>query len=197
MWKAALLLVLLFVAGHFAVRYLRTNPLDPVIQGGELIVDTSEHEVRFALEGPFEGTYLVAKAESEDWSDVPANASLSVVGLAETKDYLGAHPEQRVYGSVPGLQLENLAAPLALIAANRLVYGELRGLIDRYEERVRRRGKWLCLSISGEALAVRAAVSLDNGNDSTASFVRRAENTRLLLATRMRVEDCGELLTAR
>ena len=42
MWKAVLLLVALMVAGHFAVQYLRTNPLDPVFEGGELVVETSE-----------------------------------------------------------------------------------------------------------------------------------------------------------
>ncbi len=194
MWKAALFLIALFVAGHFAVRYLRTNPLGPVLEGGELVVETSEHVVRFSLDGPVEGTYLVAKAESKDFGDEAVNASLSVVDLAATRDYLRGHPDHLTYGSVTDLQLENLAAPLALIAANRLTYGDLRGLIDRYDERVEENGKWLCVTISGEALGVAAAESLERGTDATSTFVRRTDATRLLLATRMRVEDCAERL---
>jgi hypothetical protein len=194
MWKAALFLVLLFVVGHFAVRYLRTNPLDPVVEGGTLVVETNEHEVRLALEGPVEGTYLVAKAESRDRTDDPANAALSVVDLAATKDYLRANPDRRAYGSVPERQLENLSAPLALIAANRLAYGGLLGLLDLHAARVREHGAWLCLTISGEVLRVTAAESLGSGSDSTTLFVNRTDDTRLLLATRLRVDDCTELM---
>jgi hypothetical protein len=197
MWKVALFLVLLFVAGHFAVRYLRTNPLDPVIESGELVVETREHKVRFALEGPLEATYLVTKAKGQDWSDEPANAALSVVDFATTKAFLGAHPDFHAYGSVPDLQLENLSAPLALVAGNRLAYGELLGLIDQYTDRVHEGGKWICLTISGEALRVTAAESLGDGSDSTAMFVKREDTKRSLLATRVRVEDCAELLAPR
>jgi hypothetical protein len=197
MWKVALLLIALFVVGHFAVRYLRTNPLDPVLEGGQLVVETTEHEVRFSLDGPVQGTYLVAKAESQDFGDEPVNATLSVVDLATTREYLRAHPNRLAYGSGIDLQLENLSAPLALIAANRLAYGELRGLIDRYEDRVQDGGKWLCVTISGDALGVDAAESLDSGVDATALYVNRAGAKRLLLATLMRVEDCDESLDGR
>ena len=194
MWKAALLLVALIVAGHFAVRYLRTNPLDPVVEGGELVVETNEHVVRFTLEGPFAGTYLVAKAESQDFGDAPVNAALSVVGFPTTKEYLSAHPDQVGYGSTRDLRIENLAAPLALIAANRLVYGNLRGLIDAYDDRVEEHGKWLCVTISGEALEVSSAEVVDSGADATTMFVKRTDATRLLLATQMRVSDCEDQL---
>jgi len=197
MWKGVLIVLLLSVAGHFAVRYLRTNPLDPVLEGGELVVETNEHEVRFALEGAVEGTYLVARAESQDFGDAPANAALSVLGLAATRDYFQAHPDQREYGSVPGLQLENLSAPLALIAANRPAYAALRGLVDEYEERVDGGGKWLCLTIAGQMLRVTSAESLGNGNDATALFAKRAESARLFLANRVLVEDCAELVNSR
>ena len=45
MWKTLLIAVLLVGAAHFAVRYLRTNPLDPVVEGGEVVVETNEYEV--------------------------------------------------------------------------------------------------------------------------------------------------------
>jgi len=198
MWKIALCLVLLFVAGHFAVRYLRTNPLDPVLENGELTVSTSEHEVTFALEGAVEGSYLVAQARSRDWSDEPANAALAVVDLAVAKDYLRSHPELHGYGpATSGLQLENLSAPLDLIAANRLAYGDLHGLVDSYADRVEEHGNWLCLSIGGDALRVTSARTLEGRTDSTGSFTKRAEAARLLLVTRVRVEDCKELFANR
>jgi hypothetical protein len=194
MWKAALLLVALMVAGHFAVRYLRTNPLAPVLEGGELVVETNEHVVRYSLHGAVEGTYLVAKIESNDFGDEPVNATLAAVGFAETRQYLSAHPEHSVYGSMSELQIANLSAPIALIAANRITYGELRGLIDRYEARAEEHGKWLCLTVTGEALGVVSAESSINGTDATALFVRRADATRLLMARDLQVDDCDELL---
>lgn len=197
MWKAGLLLVLLFVTGHFAVRYLRTNPLDPVIESRELRIETSEHAVRFAIEGPIQGSYLVTDATSQDWSDHPSNASLSVVGLSAARDYLRAYPDRHSYGSTSGRQLENLAAPLALIAASRPVYSEIRSLIDAYERRLRARGEWLCFTVSGDVLRVTAAESLGSGSDSTQAFLRRADGTRLVLARELHVQECAELASDR
>lgn len=197
MWKAALLVVALMVAGHFAVRYLRTNPLAPVLEGGELVVETNEHVVRYSLHGPVEGTYLIAKIASADFGDEPVNATLAAVGFAETRQYLNAHPEHGAYGSMSELQIANLSAPLALIAANRIAYGKLRGLIDRYEARVEEQGKWLCLTVTGEALGVESAESSISGADATSLFVRRADATRLLMARDLQVDDCEELIAGR
>ncbi len=192
MWKLALGLVVLFVAGHFAVRYLRTNPLDPLVEGRVLIVDTQEHEVRFALDGPVEATYLVTNATRRDWSDEPENALLSVVDFRTTSEILRAHPDQHAYGSGADLQLENLSAPLALIAGNLLAYGDLIGLIDDYAARVEEQGSWLCVTVSGQALRFTAAELLGDGGDTTAMFSKRLDARRSLLATRVTVEDCTE-----
>jgi hypothetical protein len=196
MWKVALLLVALMVAGHFAVRYLRTNPLSPTLEGGQLVVETSEHVVRFALDGPVEGTYLVAKLQSDDFGDAPVNATFSAVGFAATRQYLSAHPENSGYGSISEIQIANFAEPIALIAANRIAYGELRGLVDLYQSRVEEHGKWLCLTVTGEALGVDSAESSVSGADATSLFVKRADSTRLLMAKHLQVDDCAELLSA-
>jgi hypothetical protein len=194
MWKTALVLVALVVAGHFAVPYLRTNPLAPVFEGGELVVATTEHEVRFSLRGPVEGTYLVARAERQDFGDEPVNGLLSVVGLATAREYLRAHPTPHAYGSASEFQVSNLSSQLAVIAANRIAYGDLVGLIDRYEDRAEKNGEWVCFTVSGDALELESAESLASGVDATASFERRTDAKRLLLATRVSGEDCEETL---
>jgi hypothetical protein len=194
MWKAVLLVVALIVAGHFAVRYLRTNPLSPVIEGGELVVETTEHTVRFALEGAFEGTYLIASAQSTDFGDEPTNAKLDVVGFGATREYLGAHPDRTTYGSVSEQQLDNLSSSLFVIAANRVAYGDLQVLLDRFESRVASHGKWLCVTLSGDALGVSSATSTLRGTDATSLFEKRIGGQRMLLATRVRLQDCEERL---
>jgi hypothetical protein len=194
MWKAALLVVAVMVAGHFAVRYLRTNPLAPVIEGGELVVETSEHIVRFGLEGAVEGTYLVAHAESRDFGDMPVNAELSTVALGTFRDYLVAHPDRLAYGSISEQQLANLASSVSVIAANRIAYGDLHGLIDDFESRVQSHGDWLCVTIEGDALGLNSASSSLRGGEATSLFTNRIGNDRVVLATQVRAEDCGKLL---
>lgn len=197
MWKVALLVVAVMVAGHFAVRYLRTNPLSPTIEGGELVVETTEHLVHFGLDGAFAGTYLIAKAESTDFGDMPVNARLDLISFGTTREYLGAHPEHTGYGTMSEQQLDSLSAPLALIAANRIVYGDLQNLIDRFDSRVESDGKWLCVTLSGDALGVNSASSTLRGTDATSLFVNRMGDQRVLLATRLKVEDCEERLDPR
>jgi len=190
MWKAALLVVAVVVAGHFAVRYLRTNPLAPVIEGGELVVETNEHIVHFAFDGAFEGTYLVAYAESTDYGDLPTNARLELIGFGAARQYLGAHPDHTTYGSVSERQLDNLSSPLGVIAANRVAYGDLQVLIDRFESRAGSRGEWLCATLSGDAVGLSSATSSFRGSDATSLFKSRIGGQRVLLATRVRLQDC-------
>jgi len=197
MWKAALVLVLLFAAGHFAVRYLRTNPLDPVIEGGEVVVSTKEYAIRLAREGRVEGTYLVTAAKSDDFGNEPANVTLTVVDFAATASYLRAYPDFHRYGAMPELQLGNASTLLALIAANRVVYGELHGLGDLFEERSRARGERICLTISGEALRVSAVAALETGIDRAGSLEGRNDERQRVLVNEVRIEDCVDRLAGR
>jgi hypothetical protein len=192
MWKALLIAVLLVGAGHFAVRYLRSNPLDPIVEGGEVVVTTNEYEVRFAREGPAGGVYLVAGAQSDDWTNEPQNASLAVIDTATASAYLRAYPDFRNYGSPPGVQLEGVSSKLALVASNRIAYGDLLRVIDLYERRAAEGGERLCVAISGEALALASAVSLHRGSDHTAMFRQRAGGA--VFADRIRFDDCVRLV---
>jgi hypothetical protein len=196
MWKAALFLVVLFVVGHFAVQYIRTNPLDPVIEAGEVVVETKEYEVRLAREGRADGVYLVATAKSIDWSNEPANVELTVVDFVEARDFLRAYPDFHRYGSTSGLNLENVSKPISVIAANRLAYGALRDLLSDYDDRIRSHGERLCLTISGDALRVSAARSIDEGTDHTDSFQRSDESRTRVFADQVKVEDCVKLAAA-
>src|SRR4029453_13833960 len=64
MWKVVLLVLALFVLGHFAVRYVRVNPLGPVVEGNQVVVTSQEHELRYRRSGPVVGTYFVSGAET-------------------------------------------------------------------------------------------------------------------------------------
>ena len=197
MWKALLIAVLLVGAGHFAVRYLRTNPLDPVIEGGEVVVETNEYEVRFAREGAASGVYLVASAKSEDFTNQPQNATFAVIDSATARSYLAAYPEFRRYGSPPGVELENVSSKLALVASNRIAYGDLRHLIDLFERRAAEGGDRLCVSISGEALSLASAAGLHNRSDHSGMYRTQFENQRAVFADRIRLDDCTKLLAQR
>lgn len=194
MWKVLLILVLLVVAGHFAVRYLRTNPLDPVVQGGEVVVQTNEYEVHFAREGPADGVYLVANAKSEDYTNQPQNASVSVIDFATARSYFTAYPDFRHYGLPAGLQLDNVSSKLALLASNRIAYGNLLHMLDVYQERADKGGERLCVRISGEALSLTSAVDLDDGDDHTGTFQSSFESQRAVLAKTIDVDDCSALV---
>jgi hypothetical protein len=197
MWKGVLLLVAVVVGLHFAAQYIRSNPLDPIVESNEIVVDTNEYEVRLTREGPVAGTYLVTAVRSTDWTDEPANVALSLIGFSETREYLRAHPDFHRYGSLPGLQLENASATLWAIAANRLSYGKLRGLIDLLDERARQNGERVCITITGDSLRVVGASLLSNGTDQTARFVSRESDRRMVLVNEIAIDDCAELAGTR
>ena len=81
-----------------------------------------------------------------------------------------------------------------MIAANRIAYGNLYGLIADFESRVQSHGAWLCVTIEGDALGLNSAASSLRESDATSLFAGRIGNDRVVLATQVRVEDCEQLL---
>jgi hypothetical protein len=198
MWKVvAFVLAVLAVSilGHFAVRYVRKNPLDPVVRGAEIAVESRDYEVRFQRNGAVSGTYFVSAAASEDWTSRPVNARLDVFGLQTGTEYLRAYPDFHLYGSASGSRLASVATPLSLIAANRETYGELQGLLDRHQQRAGSGGERLCVTLSGESLSLVSAESLEDHHDSTPTLAA-ANAEPIVYVDRLDVADCSELVAA-
>jgi hypothetical protein len=196
MWKVVAFLLAVFILGQLAVRYVRVNPLGPVIAGNQVVVESQDCHVRFQRDGAVSGTYLIATVKSQDWTSRPVNARLEVFGLQTGTEYLRGYPDFHLYGSSSSARLVSAATPLSLVAANRETYAALRGLLERYERRALDGGERLCVTVSGEALSVASAESLDDGHDETARLARESEGEPIVYADRLDVADCSDALAA-
>ncbi|HTO69013.1 MAG TPA: hypothetical protein VMR31_04060 [Myxococcota bacterium] len=195
MWKVVLFLLAIFILGPLAVRYVLKNPLGPVVAGNEVVVESQSYEVHFARSGPLSGTYLVAGAESEDWSDQPVNAQLLVVPLQAASDYLRAYPDFHLYGSQSNTQIAALASGLSVVAASRTSYSALRALVDQHQSRNAGHGERLCVTVSGESLALTSVRGVEDDADHMAS-VQRVAGSTIVFADSLAVSDCAKLLAA-
>jgi hypothetical protein len=196
MWKVIAFLVLLIVAGNFAVRYVRRNPLTPVVDGSQVVVESQDYGVRFQRTGAFSGTYLLADAKSEDWTREPVNARLRVIEREAAREYMQTYADFHRYGSDSSTRLGNVAAPLALIAANRATYGDLQALLSRHEGRQVAGGERICVAVSGEALTLVSAKSLEDGHDVSVLVERSNDDGPTIYADELRFGDCTELLAS-
>lgn len=188
-----LLLLAVFILGPLVVRYVLKNPLDPSVDGNEVVVESQDYEVHFTRGGPLSGTYLVVRAESEDWTAKPVNALLGVVPLDEASDYLRAYPEFHLYGEQSNAQIAGLAQPLSIIAASRLTYSGVRGLVDLYESRNAGHGERLCLTVSGETLQLASVQGLEDRADHMGVLAHLGEEA-VVYAETLAVDDCAKLL---
>jgi hypothetical protein len=196
MWKVVALVLAVFVLGHLAVRYVRKNPLAPRVVDSLVVVDSQDYEVSFRRSGEVSGTYFVAGVTSDDWSARPVNATLAVFGLQTGTEYTRSYADFHLYGSETSDRLSHVAEPLSVVAASRPVYGELRGLLDDYARRAGRGGERLCVTLSGEALAVASAESLEDGRDVTHT-VLQGNTSPIVWVDQLEVQDCRDLLAAR
>ena len=196
MWKVVAILLAVFILGQLVVRYVRVNPLAPVIEGNQVVVQSQDYHVRFQRDGAVSGTYLIAAATREDWTSRPVNTRLDVFGLQTGTEYLRGYPDFHLYGSASSARLLPSATPLSLIAANRETYNALCRFLDRYERRALDGGERLCLTVSGEALSVASAESLEDGRDETASLVRESDGAPVVFAQQLEVADCSDALAA-
>ena len=155
--------------GHFAVRYLRVNPLGPVVEGNQVVVTSQEHELRYRRSGPVAGTYFVSAAETRDFGD----------GAGE-RDAVGDRRRDRArlharLSRLPPVRLRRRASGCAtwplrsrIVAASSATYSDLVRLLDQHEARAGGHGERLCVRIAGTALSPDSAVSLDSGRDDPA-----------------------------
>ncbi|MFI5314816.1 MAG: hypothetical protein ACHQ6T_03890 [Myxococcota bacterium] len=194
MWKIVLLVLAVFILGHFMVRYVRKNPLDPVIEGGQVVVESQDEEVRFTRNGAVEGRYFIVDAASEDWTRSPVNLKVMVIDADNALGYMRDYPDFHLYGSESGARLANIAVPIALIAANRGTYGTLFGLVQDDDARAVGGGERLCLRVSGEALSVASAESLEDGRDETDDLSRRIGQEPIIYVESADVDDCRDWL---
>jgi hypothetical protein len=194
-WKVVLLLLAVFILGPLVVSYMLKNPLDPVADGNEVVVQSQDYVVHFTRAGPLSGTYLVVGADQEDWTAQPVNAILQVVPLAEATDYLRAYPEFHLYGSQAGAQVGTLARPLSIVAGSRPSYSALRGLLDLHQSRSAGHGERLCVTVSGDALTIASAEGLEDGQDHTGVLAHLGE-APIVYVEALSVADCAKLVAA-
>jgi hypothetical protein len=193
MRKALVCLAVVLALSPLAVRYLRSNPLGPVIEGGQVVVDTRDYEVRLARNGRVSGRYFVADVRSEDWTALPANLVLSVVDWDAAQSYLRGYSDLHRYGSDSGRRVEQMAQPLALIGATAASYSDLRTLLARHEDRSEQGGERLCVTVSGEALSLDSAESLEDGRDASGVVEREQKDTPIVFVDELEVQDCVKL----
>jgi hypothetical protein len=192
MWKVALFLLAVFLLGHLVVRYIRKSPLDPVIEGNQVVVESQDDEVRFSRNGAVSGSYFIVDAKSEDWTDRPVNLRLHVLDVQSAADYQRSYPDFHLYRSESVNRLSGVAMSLQLVAANRETYGVLRGLFDDHESRMSNGGERLCLNVSGEALSLASAESLDDHTDRTPFVARLTGDDPIVFVESADVADCAD-----
>jgi len=196
MWKVVLLLLAVFVLGRFVVRYVRKSPLDPEVQGSEVVVQSQDDEVHLTRNGPVGGTYFVVDAKNENWTDQPADLRLQVLDKSSAADYLRSYPDFHLYRSESVARVAGSAMPLELVAADRETYGELRDLLGDHESRMSGGGERLCIRLSGQALSVASAKSLEDDTDRTSYVARLTADVPIVYVESADVDDCVQLLAA-
>lgn len=194
MWKLVALVLALFVLGHFVVRYLRVNPLGPVVEGSQVVVTSQELELRYRRSGPVAGTYFVSAAESRDFGAEPVNAMLWVIEAEAARGYMRDYPDFHLYGSDAGERMSGVAAPLAVVAASSATYSGLVRLLDQHEARSGGHGERLCVRIGGTALSPDSAIALDSGRDDPSAGQRLLGRTPVVFVDALEIEDCVKAL---
>jgi hypothetical protein len=191
MWKVVAAVIAIVVLAHFGMRYVRSNPLGPHLEGSEIAVESKDYSVRFQQNGAFGGTYFVSDAQSSDWGKEVVNLRLHVFEPQTAREYMHSYPDFHRYGSDSSLRVAPVALPLSLIAANRQTYGDLRALLDRHQPREADGGERLCVTVGGESLSVASARSLDDGHDETAMVSRMSGEGAIVYVDHVDLADCS------
>jgi hypothetical protein len=83
---------------------------------------------------------------------------------------------------------------LSFIAADRAALNTLIDAVDLFKERLQSGGERTCISVTGAPLSLESVVVVENGADITRDIAGAINQTKLVLAQSVQIQDCQSLL---
>lgn len=173
---------------------LRGNPLDPTLDGSQLVVQTEDLEARFDRVGTFDESYMLFGGSDGEMKNSFGNVFVSGLAVRHAALIAQRYPDFYMCKSPGAAQAQRLVEDMAWIASDGSTRGTLRKALALYQKSLRSGGEQTCLAVSGERLMLGSVKHRDQGFDLTHEVGSGLRGTDFYLVTEAELAHCKSLL---
>jgi hypothetical protein len=190
--------ILLVGTGWFLLNVIGVS-IDPrgvgtTIQGREVILDADQLEVRFNVVGSLRETYMLFGGDEQQRRNSVIHVTAAGLPILNARSIAAIYPDFHMCKSPGAKQAMEHTQTLSFVAADRAALSTLVEALDLFEERVGTGGERTCISVTGAPMSLKSVKVVENGADLTSDVAPALNQSKLVLAQSVQIQDCQPLL---
>ena len=193
-----LFFILLVGTGWFVLNVIGIS-IDPrgvgtKVQGREVIRDADQLEARFSVVGSLHESYMLFGGDAQQRRNSITHATAAGLPIRNARSIASTYPDFHMCKSPGAKQAMQHTQTLSFVAADRAALNTLVEAVELFEERIRAGGERTCISVTGAPISLDSVVVVENGADLTRDVAPVLNQSKLVLAQSVQIQDCQSLL---
>jgi hypothetical protein len=164
------------------------------IQGREVIRDAGQLEVRFSVAGSLRETYMLFGGDAQQRRNSITHVTAAGLPIRNARSIASIYPDFHMCKSPGAKQAMQDTQNLSFVAADRAALSALVEALDLFEERLGSGGERTCISVTGAPISLKSVKVVEDGTDLTSDIAPALNQTKLVLAQSVQIQDCQSLL---
>ena len=193
-----LFFILLVGTGWFLLNVIGVS-IDPrgvgtKIQGREVIRDADQLEVRFSMVGSLQESYMLFGGDTQTRRNSITHVTAAGLPIRNARSIASVYPDFHMCKSPGAKQAMQHTQNLSFVAADRAALNALIEAVELFEERIGTDAERTCISVTGAPISFESVTVVENGADLTRDVAPALNQTKLVLAQSVQIENCQSLL---
>jgi hypothetical protein len=193
-----LFFVLLVGTGWFVLNVIGIS-IDPrgvgtTVNGREVIRDADQLEARFRVVGSLQESYMLFGGDAQQRRNSITHATAAGLPIRNARSIASSYPDFHMCKSPGAKQAQQHIQSLSFVAADRAALNALVEAVELFEERLGAGGERTCISVTGAPISLDSVVVVENGADLTRDVAPVLNQSKLVLAQSVQIQDCQSLL---
>ncbi len=190
--------ILLVGTGWFVLNVIGVS-IDPRgvgtrIERRNIILDADQLEARYSVVGSLHESYMLFGGDAQQRRNSITQATAAGLPILNARAISAVHPDFLMCKSPGAKQAMKHTKTLSFVAADRAALNTLTDAVDLFKERLQSGGERTCISVIGAPLSLESVVVVENGADITRDIAGAINQTKLVLAQSVQIQDCQSLL---
>jgi hypothetical protein len=190
--------ILLVGTGWFLLNVIGVS-VDPrgvgtKIEGRHITLDADQLEARYSVVGSLHETYMLFGGDVQQRRNSIIHVTAAGLPIRNARSIASSYPDFHMCKSPGAKQAMHQTQTLSFVAADRAALSTLVEAVDLFEERLGTGGERTCISVTGAPISLESVVVVENGADLTRDVAPALNQSKLVLAQSVQIQDCQSLL---
>ncbi len=170
------------------------NPLDPRLEGRQVLVHADEFDVRFDRIGDLSESYMLFGGTDGEMHNSFTNVYAAGLAMRHARLIAARYPDFHKCKSPGAPKAQKLTESLAFVAADGPTRRTLLKAVELHDESIAKGADRVCISLEGDRLSLDSVVHRAQAIDMTAEITGRMSQTGFYFVRKAEIAECQSLL---